>query len=160
MSRLELRREDVSTLLNWTNRMHAPPTHIMWGGIKWCESIETHFDMERHAFHQPAAFLSRHAHITPSTYVYTTFFSDLVLAKFVAVGKMPWQASLFNHCKLHGHIAIITKPSPQFPVHDVVLVPDLLPIFLYIKSGSGLGTRLIISSVFLRWNCKRWTTYC
>ena len=34
---------------------------------------------------------------------------------------------------------------------DVVLIPCLLPIFLHgyeIKSGSGLGTRLIIATVF------------
>ena len=43
------------------------------------------------------------------------------------------------------HVAIITKPSPPFPVRDVVLIPGLLPIFIHgceIKSGSGLGTRL------------------
>ena len=37
-------------------------------------------------------------------------------------------------------------PSPPFLVHDVVLILGLLPIFLHgyeIKSGSGLGTRLI-----------------
>ena len=53
---------------------------------------------------------------------------------------------------LHGHVAIITKPSPPFPIRDVVLVPGLLPIFLHgckIKSGSGLGTRLWFSY------CKR-----
>ena len=38
------------------------------------------------------------------------------------------------------------KSSPPFPVRDVVMVPGLLPIFLHgceIKSGSGLGTRLV-----------------
>ena len=46
---------------------------------------------------------------------------------------------------LRGHVAIITKPSPPFPVRDVVLLPGLLPVFLHgckIKSGSGLGMRL------------------
>ena len=46
---------------------------------------------------------------------------------------------------MRGHVAIITKPDPPFPVRDVVMVPGLLPIFLHgceIKSGSGLGTRL------------------
>ena len=58
---------------------------------------------------------------------------------------------------VRGHVAIITKPSPHYvPTEstisgcDVVLIPDLLPIFLHgceIKSGSGLGTRLAFSSV-------------
>ena len=42
------------------------------------------------------------------------------------------------------------KPSPPFPVRDVVLVPGLVPIFLHgceIKSGSVLGTRLRVSIV-------------
>ena len=48
---------------------------------------------------------------------------------------------------VEGHVVIITKLSPHyvlsppFPVHDVVLIPGLLPIFLHsceIKSGSGL----------------------
>ena len=37
------------------------------------------------------------------------------------------------------------KPSPLFPVRDVVIIPGLLPIFLHgyeKKSGNGLGTRL------------------
>ena len=45
------------------------------------------FDTERSACPQVAAFLSRRTRITPSTYVYTSFVSDLVLAKSVAVGK-------------------------------------------------------------------------
>ena len=55
-------------------------------------SAETCFDTERcYACPRPAAFLSRRTRITPSTYVYTSFVSDLVLAKCVAVGKMPRQ---------------------------------------------------------------------
>ena len=41
--------------------------------------------------------------------------------------------------------------SPPFPVRDVVLIPGLLPIFLHgceIKSGSGLGTRLVLYMLF------------
>ena len=64
------------------------------------------------------AFLSRHTRITPSTYVYTPFISDLVLAKSIAVGKMPRQTLLFDRLLygriLHGHVAIITKPSPHY----------------------------------------------
>ena len=45
---------------------------------------------ERHAqCPQLAAFLSRHIRIKPSIYVYTSFVSDLVLAKSIAVGKTP-----------------------------------------------------------------------
>ena len=46
---------------------------------------------------------------------------------------------------LCGLVAIITKTSPPFPVHDVVMVPGLLTNFLHsckIKSGSVLLTRL------------------
>ena len=72
--------------------------------------------------------------------------SDLVLPKSVAVGKTPRQAFACSIGRiLRGQVAIITKPGPPFPIRDVVMVPGLLPIFLYgceIKSGSGLGTRL------------------
>ena len=56
-------------------------------------------------------------------------------------------AVLAAHCVgiLRGHVAIIMKPSPPFPVCDLILVSGLLPIFLHgceIKSGSDLGTRL------------------
>ena len=61
-------------------------------------------------------------------------------------------ANIFFDCLLYWpHIAwahrvhITYQPSPPFPVHDVVMVPGLLPIFFHgceIKSGSGLGTRL------------------
>ena len=46
---------------------------------------------------------------------------------------------------LCGHVAMITKSRPPFPVRDVVMVLGLLLIFLHsceIKSWSGLGTRL------------------
>ena len=59
-------------------------------------SAETCFDTEQSACPQAAAFLSRCTCITPSTYVYTSFVSDLVLAKSVAVGKTPRQALLFD----------------------------------------------------------------
>ena len=50
------------------------------------------------------AFLSRHTHITPSTYVYTPFASDLLLAKSVAVGKTPRQTLLFDRLLYWPHI--------------------------------------------------------
>ena len=54
---------------------------------------------------QSAAFFSRRTRITPSTYVYTSFASDLVLAKSVAVGKTPRQTSLFDRLLYWLHIA-------------------------------------------------------
>ena len=117
----------------------------------WVKNLDT----EQRTCPQPAAFLSQRTRITPSAYVYTSFASNLVLAKTIAVGKTQRQPLLFD-CwltggLLRGHIAIIRKLSPHyvlstlFSVHDVVLVPGLLPILLHgceIKSGSSLGTRL------------------
>ena len=63
------------------------------------------FDTKRSACPQAAAFLSRRTHITPPTYVYTPFVSDLVLPKSVAVGKTPRQALLFDCLLYWPHIA-------------------------------------------------------
>ena len=49
-------------------------------------SADSYFDTEQRTCPQPAAFLSRRTCITPSTYVYTSFISDLALMKFIAVG--------------------------------------------------------------------------
>ena len=68
-------------------------------------NAETCFDTERSACPQAAAFLSRRTCITPSTYVYTSFVSDLVLAKSIAVGKTPRQALLFDRLLYWPHIA-------------------------------------------------------
>ena len=68
-------------------------------------SEETCFDTERSACPQAAAFLGRRTRITPPTYVYTPFVSDLVLAKSVAVGKTPRQALLFDCLLYWPHIA-------------------------------------------------------
>ena len=68
-------------------------------------SADTYFDMERCACPQPAAFLSRRRCITPSTYVYTSFVSDLAVAKFVAVGKTSRQTLLLDHLLYWPHIA-------------------------------------------------------
>ena len=91
---------------------------------------------------------------TPSAYAYTSFVSDLVLAKPGTISKRLGKLLLFAQL-LTGrivHVAIITKPSPHYVIteftisgRDVVLLPGLLPIFLHgckIKSGWGLGTRL------------------
>ena len=72
---------------------------------QWSECRHLYFDTERCACPQPAAFLSRLPHITPSTYVYTSFVSDLVLVKSVAVGKMPREALLFDHLLYWPHIS-------------------------------------------------------
>ena len=71
-------------------------------GTRLGPSADTYFDTERRACPQPAAFFSRRTRITPSTYVYTSFASDLVLAKSVAVGKTP---SLFDRLPYWPHIA-------------------------------------------------------
>ena len=46
---------------------------------------------------------------------------------------------------LHHRPEMVDLVSPPFLVHDVAIIPGLLPIFLHgceIKSGSGLGMRL------------------
>ena len=68
-------------------------------------SAETGLDMERRACPQPAAFFSRRTRITPSTYVYTSLVSNLVLVKSVAVGKTPRQTLLFDRLLYWPHIA-------------------------------------------------------
>ena len=95
-----------------------------------------------------------------STYVHNAFhlclhiiLSDLVLAKFEAVGKTSTQTLLFDRLQYWPHIVWArchhyetesTLRTNQVH-HDVVMVLGLLPIFLHsceIKSGSGLGMRL------------------
>ena len=61
-------------------------------------SAETCFDTERSAYPQAAAFHNRRTRITPATYVYTSFVSDLVLAKSITVCKTPRQALLAAYC--------------------------------------------------------------
>ena len=68
-------------------------------------SAEICFDTERSGCPQAAAFLSRRTRITPPTYGYTPFVSDLVFAKSIAVGKTPWQALLFDCLLYRPHIA-------------------------------------------------------
>ena len=91
-----------------------------------------------------------------SANAYTSFVSDLVLAKPGTISKCLGKLLLFARLQtgriVRGHVAIITKPSPHYVITestisscDVVLIPGLLPIFLHgceIKSGWGLGTRL------------------
>ena len=114
--------------------------------------VATCFDTMRCACPQIFAFTIPYGQCTrktPPTYAYTSFISDLVLVKLEAVGKHLGKLLLFawlltGHI-VCGHVAIITKPSPQFLVCDVVLIPGLLLIFLHgceIKSGSSLETRL------------------
>ena len=68
-------------------------------------SAETCLDTKRRACPQPADFFSRRTRIMPSTYVYTSFVSDLVLAKSVAAGKTPRQTLLFDRLLCWPHIA-------------------------------------------------------
>ena len=61
----------------------------------------------------------------------------------MALASSPGNSQILSHS--HGENREKYKPSPPFPVRDVVLLPGLLPIFLHgceIKSGSGLGTML------------------
>ena len=70
--------------------------------------MQTRFDTEQRACTQPAAFLIPFSQCkckTSSTYVYTSFASDLVLVKSVAVDKTSRQTLLFNHLPYWPHIA-------------------------------------------------------
>ena len=72
-------------------------------------SAETCLDMDD-ACPQPAAFFSRCTRITPSTYVYTSFISDLVLAKSTVVDKTPRQTLLFDRLLYWLHNCVDTLP--------------------------------------------------
>ena len=76
---------------------------IYFSVLEDCDpSAETCLDTERRACPQSAAFFSRRTRITP---LYTSFVSDLVLAKSVAVGKTPWQTWQFDRLLCWPHIA-------------------------------------------------------
>ena len=81
-------------------------------------SAETCFDTERSACPQAAAFLSRRTRITPPTYVYTPFVSELILVKSVAVGKTTRQALLFDLLlAVLAAYCVGTLPSLRNQVH-------------------------------------------
>ena len=91
-----------------------------------------------------ARLLSTAYSITPSTYVYISFVSDLVLASRQLLpkrlGKLYCSIACCTGCILRGHLAFI---SPRYVVIQSFI--SCLPIFLHgcdIKFGSGLGTRL------------------
>ena len=71
------------------------------------------FDTRQRACPQPAAFLTDQCTcIMPSTYIYTSFVSNSVLAKSVAVSKMPklyYSIACYVGRILRGHVAIISK---------------------------------------------------
>ena len=106
-------------------------------------------------------FLSQCTCITPSTYLYTPFSSNLVLAKSLAVGKMSRRS--FIACStghiLRGHVAIITKPESTIsgPWRSIAWYQDFCLNFLHsckIKSGSDLewGSRsTTVSYSSLHW---------
>ena len=65
---------------------------------------------------------------------------------------------------MHGHVAIIMKPSPPFLNRDVYIAmfPGLLPIFLHvceIKSGSGLRTSLGLNEMYATKHYKHEIVY-
>ena len=73
----------------------------------------------------------------------TLLISNLVLVKFEAGSKTSRQTLLFDHLLYYPHI--VWTYCHHYDVHDVVMVPGLLPIFLHgckRKSGSGLMMRL------------------
>ena len=105
----------MSDQLNGLNNLHIPTTSPAICFFVFEDSglsAETCSDTEQRACPQAASFLSQCMHITPSTYVYTSFVSDLVL---VAIGKtLYYSIACCIGCILHGHVAIITKPSPHY----------------------------------------------
>ena len=66
----------------------------------------TYFDTKRRACPEPAAFFSQRTRITASVYVYTSFVSDLVLSKSVAVGRTSRQTLLLDRLQYWPHIAV------------------------------------------------------
>ena len=72
-------KKQMAKLLVGMYKLSKPIQPWLWASLR--RSAEACFDMERSACSQAAAFLSRRTCITPSTYVYTSFVSDLVLAK-------------------------------------------------------------------------------
>ena len=84
--------------LNSVDNLYIPTSSLAIGFSNLEDSgpsTETCFS-ERRACPQHAAFLSRRTCIAPSTYVYTSFVNDLVLAMSVAVGKTPRQTLWFD----------------------------------------------------------------
>ena len=83
--------------------------------------VATCFNVMRCACPQPFACTipyGQRTRKTPSSYAYTSVVSDLVLAKLKAVSKRLGKLSLFARLltdhNVHGHVAIITKPSPRY----------------------------------------------
>ena len=134
------------------------------------------FDAKRCACPQPLLYtipFGQRTRKTPSAYAYTSFISNLVLAKLEAVSKHLRQTftvcSITNwpHCawaRCHHY-----ETESTISGRNVVLIPGLLPIFLHgceIKSGCGLGTRLVLSTmqdVLGLDECKlhlSWYCYC
>ena len=71
-------------------------------------SADTCFDMEQRACPHPATFpipFSQRTHIVPSTYIYTSFISNLELVKSVVFGKASRQTLLFDGLLYWLHIA-------------------------------------------------------
>ena len=80
-----------------------------------------------------------------STYTHNASHLHLHILSDLVLYKLDYSIACCTGRTLRGHVAIIMKSSPPFPVSDVELVPGLLPIFHHvckIKSGGGLWTRL------------------
>ena len=122
------------------------------------------FNVKRCACPQPFACTIPYGwrtHKTPSAYACTSFVSNLVLAKlellanilanFTVCSITNWPHCAWARCHHYETESTLRKNRVHlvpFPVRDVVLIPGLLPIFLHhceIKSGSGLGTRLMMA---------------
>ena len=107
-------------------------------------SADTCFNTERCTCSQPA-FISK-VNICAKHLPLMSTHCLLKTCKVCAVSKTSRQTSI-TCCTGHilcGHVAIIMKPYPPFPICHVVMVQALLPIFLHgceIKPGGSLGTR-------------------
>ena len=91
--------------------------------------VQTCLDTERRACPQSAAFFSRRTRITPSTYVFTSFVSDLVLAKSVAVGKTPRETLLSVDRLLYNILAAYCVEYVAIIIKSSSLVPKPRPAF-------------------------------
>ena len=134
--------KQVSVLRSLSSRMKKQIVRLVVGMHKFYIYVHVHAALALSLF-------------APSTYVCTSFVSDLVLVKSIAIGKMcQGKLDSLSRLVLAAYcVIIITKLSLPFPVCGVAMVAGLLLIFLHIceiKSGSYLGVRL----------CRFWRSTC
>ena len=127
-------------------------------------SADTCFDMEQHTCPQPFAFpilFNQCTRIMPSTNVHTSFVTDLVLAKSVAVCKTSRQTQSLvqacTGCVLCGHIVIITKMSPHsILTKSTFLVCDSLSGYCQVSSRlTAMGISWAFPRKHLNALCRR-----